>query len=84
MKDFQLSNCPYCGGPLEKGELRSRGGVYFLPENSKTPAFYTEGAIRKANAIPFPPFPLDLEIRFPKGYVCRNCHVLVMEYEGEW
>ena len=69
---------------MEKGALRSRGGVYFLPENSKVPTFYTEKPLRKANAIPFPPFPLDLEICFPEAYVCRKCHVLVMEYEGEW
>ena len=79
-----FQNCPYCGGTLEKGALRSRGGVYFLPENSKVPTFYTEKPLRKANAIPFPPFPLDLEIRFPEAYVCRKCHVLVMEYEGDW
>ena len=84
MKEFQRSNCPYCFGPLEKGELRSRGGVYFLPENSKMPAFFTEGSMRKANAIPFPPFPLDMQIRFPDACVCRNCRVLVMEYEEEW
>ena len=84
MKDFQFFNCPYCGEPLEKGELRSRGGVYFLPENSKMPAFFTEGSMRKANAIPFPPFPLGVEHSFPQSYVCRKCHVFLMEYEGEW
>ena len=80
----KFQNCPYCGGALEKGALRSRGGVYFLPENSKVPAYYTEGAMRKAGAVPFPPFPLDTQIRFPEACVCRNCRVLVMEDEGEW
>ena len=80
----KFRNCPYCGGTLEKGMLRSRGGVHFLPENSKMPAFFVEELIRKANAIPFPPFPLDLEIRFPEACVCRKCRVLMMTYEGEW
>ena len=81
---IQLSNCPYCGGTLEKGTLHSRGSMFFSPENSKAPSFYTEKAMRKAGAIPFPPFPLDVEIHFPKAYVCRKCHMLVMEYEGDW
>ena len=84
MKNVQFSNCPYCGEPLEMGELRSRGGVYFLPENSMMPTFFMEGSMRKANAIPFPPFPLGVERNFPKSYVCRKCHVFLMEYEGEW
>lgn len=83
-KNFQVSSCPYCGGALEKGALRSRGGVFFLPENSKVPAFYTEGAMRKASAIPFPPFPLEMQICFPDAYVCRTCRMVVMAYQEEW
>ena len=84
MKNIQLSNCPYCGGLLEKGKLYSRGSMYFSPENSKIPSFYTERSMRKANAIPFPPFPLGVDRNFPQSYVCRKCHVFLMEYEGEW
>lgn len=29
--------CPYCHSEMEYGELRSRGGVYFLPDGESMP-----------------------------------------------
>ena len=34
--------CPYCGNEMELGKLRSRGGVFFLPDGEKTPKLYTQ------------------------------------------
>ena len=34
--------CPYCGYEMVLGRLRSKGGVFFLPEGEKMPSLYTE------------------------------------------
>ena len=32
--------CPICDKEMEIGKLRSRGGVYFLPDGEKSPMLY--------------------------------------------
>ena len=32
--------CPCCNNEMEKGQLRSRGGVYFLPDGEKKPLLF--------------------------------------------
>ncbi len=41
--------CPCCNKEMEKGELRSRGGVFFLPEGEESPKLYTENQMKKHN-----------------------------------
>lgn len=80
---MKIIECPFCKGTLEKGELRSRGGVYFLPEGQKTPTWAIESSYEKRRAISVPPFPLDHPIRFPFAMACRNCGVIILDYEKD-
>ena len=75
-------NCPFCGAEMEKGILHNRGGAFFLPEDSKRPALYTQKALEKANAIPLPPDPYSMgwNPQMPTGYCCRKCRKIILEY----
>ena len=42
--------CPYCKSQMERGSLRSRGGVYFLPEGEKIPKLYLDSQFKKHNS----------------------------------
>ena len=82
---FMNKKCPWCGGELEKGTLRSNGSNYFLPEGKKPCKirFYTQSYIEKANAIALPPDPyggLFDEVIFPEAHACRNCKKIVISY----
>lgn len=70
--------CPICGNEMEKGELRSRGGVYFLPEGEKTPLLYTLGQMEKHNAIYLHPYLTENPPQFPEAYACRTCKKLLI------
>ena len=72
--------CPYCGNDMEQGELRSRGGMFFLPEGEKTPKLYTKSQMKKNRAIYLPPHMLDIKAEYPTGYVCRLCCKIIVEY----
>ena len=39
--------CPCCNNEMEKGKLRSKGGVFFLPDGEKSPKLYTENEMKK-------------------------------------
>ena len=71
--------CPYCGNEMEKGELRSRGGLYFLPDGESLPKLYTKREMEKHNAIYLPPYLLDAT-EFPTAYHCRDCSKIIIEY----
>lgn len=75
--------CPFCKGSLEKGELKSRGGVFFLPEGEKMPTWMVEPSLEKRRAISVPPFPLDHPPRFPSALACRNCGIIILDYEKD-
>ena len=74
--------CPICGQEMELGKLRSRGGVFFLPNGEKTPKLYTHKEMAKHRAVSFPPFVLDFFPEYPDAYVCRNCRKLIMDIDG--
>ena len=42
--------CPCCNAEMERGELRSRGGVFFLPEGETLPKLYTRRLMEKHRA----------------------------------
>ena len=72
-------NCPYCDREMESGKLKSKGGVYFLPEGEKNPMLYTRGEMSKHRAISFPPFVLDMFPEYPTAFVCRDCKKLILD-----
>ena len=74
--------CPICGHEMELGKLRSRGGVFFLPNGEKTPKLYTQKEMAKHRAVSFPPFVLDFFPEYPDAYVCRKCRKLIMDIDG--
>ena len=80
---MKLTRCPFCEGVWEKGELKSRGGVYFLPEGEKMPALAIESSYEKRRAISVPPFPLEHPPHFPCALACRNCGVILVDYEKD-
>ena len=52
---MNFEKCPNCGGEIEKGTFRSRGGNFFLPKGEKAPFLYSENSMTKRNAILLPP-----------------------------
>lgn len=74
--------CPYCHSEMERGELHSRGGVFFLPDGEAMPRLYTDKEMKKHNAIAFPPYILG-DKAFPITYVCKNCRKLIINIEGD-
>ena len=77
--------CPWCGGELENGTLRSSGGNYFLPDGEKPTRmrFYTDAYISRSNAIALPPDPMTglfEKIEWPKAQTCRKCRKIVISY----
>jgi len=76
-----LQVCPWCGGELEEGTFRSRGGNYFLPLHEKTPKLYTSASMKKRNAIPLPPAFADVSsTSYPTAYVCHLCKKIVISF----
>lgn len=74
--------CPICDKEMEIGKLRSRGGVYFLPDGEKSPMLYTRKAMSKHRAILLPPFvSFAASPEYPNAYVCRQCKKLIMDIE---
>ena len=71
--------CLYCNKEMEKGELRSRGGVYFLPDGEKIPLLYTEHEMKKRNAVYLPPYMLS-NFEYPTAHICRSCSKIVIDY----
>lgn len=75
--------CPYCGNDMEIGKLRSKGGVFFLPDGERTPKLYTQKEMARHRAVSFPPFVLDFFPDYPNAYVCRSCKKLIMDFVEE-
>ena len=65
---------------MDKGELRSRGGVYFLPNGEKIPLLYTEREMKKRNAVYLPPYVTEYPSVYPTAYICRSCSKIVIDY----
>ena len=79
------AKCPWCGGDLEKGVLRSKGANYFLPDGQKPSKikFYTNDYLSRANAIALPPDPyggLFEKPEWPEAHACRKCHKIIISY----
>ena len=72
--------CPYCNNEMEKGKLRSKGGVYFLPDGEKIPLLYTEHEMKKHNAVYLPPYMMAHPPEYPTAYICRSCSKIVIDY----
>ena len=75
--------CPLCGNEMELGKLRSKGGVFFLPDGEKMPKLYTQKEMAKHRAVSFPPFVLNVLPEYPSAYVCRECKKLIMDIAEE-
>lgn len=75
--------CPYCSREMECGTLRSRGGIFFLPDGEASPLFYTDKAMAKHNAVKLPPNLPFPGVEFPVAYACRACSKLLIEYDQE-
>lgn len=71
--------CPWCSCEMEKGELRSKGGVYYLPEGEKTPLLYTQWAMDQRRAVYLPPYMLG-NGEYPRANICRSCSKIVIDY----
>lgn len=72
--------CPYCNNEMEKGELRSKGGLFFLPEGESIPKLYTDNQMKKHNAVHLPPYMTSIHPEFPAAYICRQCSKIVIDY----
>ena len=73
-------NCPYCNNKMEKGALRSKGGVFFLPDGEKLPLLYTERQMEKRNAVYLPPYMIEFPPEYPTAHICRSCSKIVIDY----
>ena len=71
--------CAYCNSEMEKGKLRSRGGVFFLPDGEALPKLFTEKEMEKHHAVYLPPY-LSAPSEFPTAYICRACSKIVIDY----
>ena len=79
---MMLRTCPYCGKELERGELRSRGGNYFLPECEVPPSLHSKKEMDKRRAVMLPPDPLAFGMpKWPNANLCRNCKLILIPYE---
>lgn len=78
-KECDRMRCPFCNGEMENGMLRSKGGVYFLPDGEKTPLLYTEREMKKRNAVYLPPY-MTVPAEYPTAYLCRPCSKIVIDY----
>lgn len=72
--------CPYCGSEMDRGELKSRGGVYFLPDGEKRPRLYTEEEMKKRNAVYLPPHMTGDPAEYPTAYLCKACSLIMIDY----
>ena len=79
-KASDCMKCPYCNNEMDKGELRSKGGVYFLPDGEKIPLLYTEREMKKRNAVYLPPYMTEHPPVYPAAYICRSCSRIVIDY----
>ncbi len=81
----ELKLCPWCGEKLEKGNFRSRGCNYFLPEGMKAPLFNVPKYMEKANAVFLPPYYWKISFNpdFPDAFLCRNCRKIIIPYEED-
>lgn len=75
-------NCPYCGGPLEAGEIRAARGTapYWLPQNSEiSKPILSEKAVRevggqvlgKASRFGF------LQTQSALTGFCKSCNIFI-------
>ncbi len=72
--------CPYCNSDMEKGQLKSKGGVFFLPDGEKSPKLYTKSQMMKHRAVYLPPYVNFFSAEFPTAYICRMCSKIVIDY----
>lgn len=67
-------NCPYCGKPMETGEIpgRREAGVFWIPEEADIMVSFAEWELKEKGGITLtePKF-----FGFPslKAYICRAC-----------
>jgi len=76
-----LMKCPFCSSLMEKGVLRSRGGVFFLPDGEGLPRLYTKKEMEKHNAIYLPPRMLSFTAEYPVAHTCRTCGKIIIDFQ---
>ncbi len=80
-------NCPFCGGPMEKGHLdngRRDLGLMWFPETRKIPIYEicTEASIEeKGGLLLNHPKLGKKESRIVTSWICRSCKKGVFEWE---
>ena len=68
------------GQEMEQGKLRSRGGLFFLPEGEGLPKLYTRREMEKHRAVYLPPYALRWWADYPAAQICRSCSKIVVDY----
>lgn len=72
--------CAYCNAEMEKGALRSRGGLFFLPDGESSPMLYTQREMAKHHAVYLPPYIFSATSEYPTAYICRSCSKIVIDF----
>lgn len=75
--------CPFCHQIMEHGRLRSKGGVFFLPDGEKVPKLYTDVEMKKRNVLSLPPHVFDSPPRYPEAFLCRSCGKIILDISAE-
>lgn len=68
---------------MVRGEMKSRGGNYFLPEGHKIPGLYSEGSMKEVGAFILLPKSSDTSFHhyFPTAHLCENCNKIIIDCE---
>ena len=73
----KISKCPCCGGPLERGFAAKVAGLSFVqPAKFKKFAFVDEDLQRVGFLAKF----LPSRARYSPSFLCRGCHVYLVDY----
>lgn len=75
MEEQEL-RCPWCGGPLEKGQLRAPTYVY-IKDGGEIPLFYNvfKTQVEGEEYIAFRNW-----TEAPTAYACRSCRKIILPY----
>ena len=73
----KIAKCPCCGGPVARGFAVKTAGLSFVrPEKFKQFAFVDEDLQRAGFLAKF----LPSRARYCPSFLCRSCHVYLVDY----